>query len=340
MGTVSVLMGTLQTYAWGRSNGLSTWLPSAPTGPHAELWFGAHPNGPSTVVEGPAIVSEHAPLLVKLLAAGSPLSIQVHPDAEGVETLQASPHTAQLLADSQVKSEVLIAVEEFAVLAGLRESADAHRVLSAGLSADCAALAALAEGNRVEAIRQIFAEQPGFDPQAALATLSPAERAVMELVVQKYPDDVGLPVSFMMKPNVVQPGDAMFVRAGCLHAYVDGFGVEVMTSSDNVLRLGLTPKQVAVEPALSILKPDLQPEVVSVSDNIAAVTGFPFSVQRISNGAASVSDAGAIVLCVEGDAHADCGAVVTAGQAAFLHDGQCTWQVRGTVYVARPTAGM
>lgn len=338
MGTVSVLTGTLQAYAWGRVNAMSTWLPTAADGPHAELWFGAHPNGPSLVVEGPDVCAANAPLLVKLLAAGSPLSIQVHPDAAGVRLLQSATQTASLLADSAVKAEVLIALESFAVLAGLRPAADSHRILSAGLPPDSAALVALEQGDRITAIRELFGQREPFDAQAALNALPRPERVVVESVVATYAGDAGLPVAFMMHAKVLQPGQAIFVHAGCVHAYVSGFGVEVMTSSDNVLRLGLTPKQVALEPALSILNPDLQPHIVSMTDATVNVSGFPFNVQRVTEGLVLVQQPGAIVLCVDGRAHADCGATVTTGQAAFLHHGECTWQVEGEIFIARPSS--
>ncbi len=42
------------------------------------------------------------------------------------------------------------------------------------------------------------------------------------------------------------PGEAVLMPAGNLHAYLRGAGVEIMAASDNVLRGGLTPKQVDV----------------------------------------------------------------------------------------------
>ncbi|MCV5276548.1 mannose-6-phosphate isomerase, partial [Escherichia coli] len=62
----------------------------------AEIWFGDHPGSPAEVHDGtertldawlPATAREHdvpakLPYLLKLLAAGAPLSIQVHPSKE------------------------------------------------------------------------------------------------------------------------------------------------------------------------------------------------------------------------------------------------------------------
>jgi mannose-6-phosphate isomerase len=292
------------------------------------------------VVTGPELTADDSPLLVKLLAAAQPLSIQVHPDSAGIRTLATDADTAQLLADSGVKSEVLIALEPFEVLAGLRPAQESLRILSAGFRADHPALANLAVGDFRQAISSVLSAGEQFDCVAALDELDAESQCVMEKVVAKYADDAGVAVAFMMRPHLVQSGDAMFVPAGCLHAYVDGFGVEVMTSSDNVLRLGLTPKPIAVEAALSVVRPLLQPEMRTGSDGAEiSVTGFPFTVQQVIGGETSVTHIGSVVLSIDGDAHADCGAHISSGQAAVLNDGACNWRVNGTVFVARPTAG-
>ena len=61
-------------------------------------------------------------------------------------------------------------------------------------------------------------------------------------LVERYPDDPGVLVTLLLNHVVLAPGEAMFVGAGVVHAYVAGFGVEIMAASDNVVRAGLTPK--------------------------------------------------------------------------------------------------
>src|SRR6185312_8633091 len=58
-------------------------------------------------------------------------------------------------------------------------------------------------------------------------------------------------------------GEAVFLGPGNLHAYIRGFGVEVMASSDNVVRGGLTVKHVDIEELLEVLdfEPLAQPKV-------------------------------------------------------------------------------
>ena len=89
---VTVIAGALQPYAWGRHGALAEFKPGAPAGPHAELWFGTHPAAASEHVAGESAPSGRAPLLMKILAAAAPLSIQVHPDGDGVRRTRVGSH--------------------------------------------------------------------------------------------------------------------------------------------------------------------------------------------------------------------------------------------------------
>jgi mannose-6-phosphate isomerase len=71
-------------------------------------------------------------------------------------------------------------------------------------------------------------------------------------LVKAYPRDPGVLVTLLLNNVLLAPGEAMFVNAGVVHAYLEGFGVEIMASSDNVLRAGLTPKHMDVEELLAI----------------------------------------------------------------------------------------
>ena len=71
-------------------------------------------------------------------------------------------------------------------------------------------------------------------------------------LARKYPADPGVLVTLLLNHVVLSPGEAMFLDAGVVHAYSSGFGVEIMASSDNVVRAGLTPKHVDVGELLHI----------------------------------------------------------------------------------------
>ena len=86
---VTVVQGVVKDYAWGIVDGLAPWCGGSTGRPQAELWFGAHPSAPSPVVFPSGLTAgttladmfdDHViPLLVKLLAAAQPLSVQVPP---------------------------------------------------------------------------------------------------------------------------------------------------------------------------------------------------------------------------------------------------------------------
>lgn len=76
--------------------------------------------------------------------------------------------------------------------------------------------------------------------------------AQTQQLADRYPEDPGVLVTLLLNHVVLAPGEAMFLDAGVVHAYTSGFGVEVMASSDNVVRAGLTPKHVDVEELLQI----------------------------------------------------------------------------------------
>lgn len=68
-----------------------------------------------------------------------------------------------------------------------------------------------------------------------------------------YPQDPGVAVALLLDLLELPPGASVYLSPGTLHAYLRGYGVEIMAASDNVLRGGLTPKHVDVDELLRIL---------------------------------------------------------------------------------------
>jgi len=68
-----------------------------------------------------------------------------------------------------------------------------------------------------------------------------------------YPGDVGVVSALMLNLLRLEPGEAIYLGAGNLHAYLGGVGIEIMASSDNVLRGGLTRKHVDVPELMRVL---------------------------------------------------------------------------------------
>jgi mannose-6-phosphate isomerase len=99
-----------------------------------------------------------------------------------------------------------------------------------------------------------------------------------------YPGDVGVVSALLLNLVRLEPGQAIYLPAGNLHAYLGGTGVEIMASSDNVLRGGLTPKHVNVPELLRIL--DFRPLEVQVlsptADGSEQVYATPVREFRLS----------------------------------------------------------
>jgi mannose-6-phosphate isomerase len=70
---------------------------------------------------------------------------------------------------------------------------------------------------------------------------------------KEYPSNIGVLSPIILNLICLEPGQALFLPAGTLHAYLDGVGIELMANSDNVLRGGLTPKHVDVKELLNVL---------------------------------------------------------------------------------------
>ena len=284
-----VVTGVLKDYDWGVVDGLARWCGGPTGGPQAELWFGAHPSGASLIASGPDAgttldaIPEYAGLpMVKLLAASTPLSVQVHPDdaraRDGWTAQQSEPREQWLYADDAEKSEMLVAITAFDVHAGWRDAAAAAEVLQRA-GAPEAIVAEVRAGKHAEAVRLLLAlDEPTcreierqLVAAATAAGWSTAAVSALARVAATHPDDPGVLVSVLLDHVLLAPGEGMAVPAGVFHSYVVGLAVEVMTSSDNVLRLGLTSKPVAVEAALAAERPDRQP---------ISLGGYPGEVMR------------------------------------------------------------
>ncbi|MFD8521361.1 mannose-6-phosphate isomerase, class I [Streptomyces capillispiralis] len=285
------LDNTIRPYAWGSTTALPRLLGTEPTGePQAEMWMGAHPGAPSrtdrgTLVEvidadperelGPDSVAKFGPrlpFLLKLLAAGAPLSLQVHPDPaqakEGYadEERRGVPVTAphRNYKDANHKPELICALTEFDGLCGFRDPLRAADLLD-GLGVDSLKpyVDLLHAHPEEAALREVLTAILSADPEEMARTVTEAAAACDRLggayapyadIAHHYPGDPGVIAAMLLNHVRLQPGEALFLGAGVPHAYLDGLGVEIMANSDNVLRCGLTPKHVDVPELLRIVR--------------------------------------------------------------------------------------
>jgi mannose-6-phosphate isomerase len=222
------------------------------------------------------------PFLLKVLAADEPLSLQAHPSLDQAREGFARENAAGIpidasdrnYRDANHKPELICALTEFHALVGFRDPVETLGLLRA---LDVPELSAYVD---------LLAAQPGPDglralfttwitlPQALLDELVPAlqkgavalagrdnpsggdwareARTALELS-ERYPGDAGVLAALLLNRVVLAPGEALFLPAGNLHAYLAGAGIELMANSDNVLRGGLTPKHVDVPELLRVL---------------------------------------------------------------------------------------
>lgn len=217
----------------------------------------------------------HLPFMMKLLAADKPLSLQVHPTREQAEEGYRREEAAGLAPtdptrnyrDSAHKPEMLYALTPFEMMCGFRP-VKVIRGLLEGLRVEEVdpLVRSLSCRDPEEALRSALTElltaQPGHQRSVTHAVVSSAQaqseqrpeyRLVCELA-QHFPNDIGTIASLFLNYLRIQPGEAVFVGAGMLHSYVRGLGIEVMATSDNVLRAGLTSKHVDVKELLRLVE--------------------------------------------------------------------------------------
>ncbi|WP_309070487.1 mannose-6-phosphate isomerase, class I [Arthrobacter sp.] len=338
----------LRPYAWGSPTAIAELLGRTPSGgPEAELWIGAHPDSPSTVVghgdTGTPLddlidsdpdrslgaltreaFGDRLPFLLKVLAAAAPLSLQVHPsrdqaragfDRENSASVpQDAPH--RNYRDAFSKPELMFALTEFDALCGFRAPSEAAEIFSAltGLVEKqkgwapailSSVVGDLGIPDEATALREAFTRllTGGAETRAAVEAvvealeegtpdgsgdgrLSSAAATVLQLNGH-HEGDPGVLVALLLNRITLQPGQALYLPAGNVHAYLEGLGIEVMASSDNVLRGGLTTKHVDTGELLKTVEftplalPLLEPESTPLGQELYCPPFDEFQLQRI-----------------------------------------------------------
>lgn len=333
--------------------------------------------GASEAVLGPACVRRfgpHLPYLLKVLDVRAMLSIQAHPNLEQAAAGFARENAAGVplsaphrnYRDANHKPEAQVALTDFWLLYGFRPAADIERLVGERRELDVLRPAFAGRASEHERLRMLYLLLMGL-PQAdvdaaveamvgrasALATdgrLEPssheywAARAAREFALPGGHHDRGILMIPLLNLVQLAPGQATFIGPGVLHAYLSGVAVEIMASSDNVLRGGLTPKHVDVR--------ELQNVLTFASDRPRIVDGTPtsplereyrgwadeFVVARLDvppgQGARHRSTSAEILLVTEGDVLAE-----GSGESLRLRRGQLALAPAGLDYVVRAAGG-
>ena len=271
-------------YSWGSRTLMADALALAETGgPMAEIWFGTHPRSEAADVETGLplshVIGHPLSFMMKFLAADHPLSIQLHPnEAQAVAGFEAEnamaielDDAARNFRDHHAKREMLVALTRFDALVGflpvheielrLAELGELVSEASASLLKRYATLVGGADGHRALVGDILAGDNPSaiqlglLDELCGLSVANP-RHLDMELIArltQVFGNDRGTLVALMMKRVLLAPGEAIFVATGVPHCYLSGLGIETMTSSDNVLRGGLTEKHVSAADFMAML---------------------------------------------------------------------------------------
>ncbi|HEY8702981.1 MAG TPA: mannose-6-phosphate isomerase, class I [Arthrobacter sp.] len=363
----------LRNYAWGSTTAIASLLDRPASGrPEAELWIGAHPDSPSVArrsdgsqVPLDALIAEdpahflggeslaefgpRLPFLAKLLAAGQPLSLQVHPSIGQAKAGFARENASGMAPDSPSrnyrdenhKPEMIFALTPFEALCGFRPPAETRRILQ-----QLAASLDLVESETPQLITDLLDDLADPDEGAGLrkaferliaggdavseatalavaalvsgAPLAPYEAELSTVISlnEEYPGDPGVLISLLLNRISLAPGEAVYLPAGNVHAYLHGLGVEVMASSDNVLRGGLTPKFIDVPELLRTIEfkpvgvPMLLPRISDLGQELYQPPFREFQLQRIElrpdGGPVPLAQNGAaVVIVVEGALYLD-----------------------------------
>jgi len=287
------LKGKVQNYAWGGYDYIPSLLgfDNKEHKPCAEYWMGAHPsassllvtesdstllyelikqNPSSTITDGVYKKFGELPYLFKILDVKDMLSIQVHPskeeaikgfereEAEGI-LINASNRNYK---DKNHKPEVMVALSEFWLLHGFKQTAQLERVLE-----DIQEFNILLPLFRKEGCKSLYQFVMQMEPNEVDALLAPLvkrelTRKQSNELTKEMPGwwvaklfegkedykniDKGVFSIYFFNIVKIEKGEAIFQAAGIPHAYLEGQNVELMANSDNVLRAGLTPKHIDV----------------------------------------------------------------------------------------------
>jgi mannose-6-phosphate isomerase len=308
------------------------------------------------------------PFLLKVISAAQPLSLQVHPDKRHAEAAyaaqQQAPGAPRDYTDDNHKPELICALRDgFAGLCGFRPVPGSRELLAA---LDVTGLAEISGqldcGHPADALRGVVTSLLTSDTDRAplIAAVKQACERVAEAggvwgpacaayatVAAAYPADPGVLVALLLNYFELAAGEAVFIGAGVAHCYLHGFGAELMASSDNVLRAGLTSKRVNVAELLRVL--DFGPVEPAVLRPVGGE--YPTPVDDFRLGRLDLSEQPTclpvgkpqILLCIGGTAQLrdDSGSVLelSRGQSAYLPASDTGVSIVGCGTALRATVG-
>ena len=223
---------------------------------YAEYWMGTHPNGPSKIIKDnrEILLSEEIngqlSYLFKILSINKPLSIQLHPEKTFAEILHRK--FPKIYKDDNHKPELFIALSDFELLFGFVEMNKAIETIIK--YKNCFNLKEgekLLEEPNIENYKLfieklIFLEKDEYEKIIKLIIENEETKNdyLLKKLYDNYGLDPGILIALFMNHLHKKRGEAVFIDENIPHSYIFGNCLELMSCSDNVIRLGLTPKLV------------------------------------------------------------------------------------------------
>lgn len=339
------LLPQVQHYAWGSETAIPALLGVEPDGqPWAELWIGDHPRLPSLVASTGQPLDAGLPFLLKVLAAAEPLSIQSHPSLEqAIAGFEAENQAGVALdapnrtyRDANHKPELICALTPFDALVGFR-TPEAIIGEFSGIDALAPMLERLNGPRPLQTTIEWLLQMPAAETATLVAEVVPLV-ALAEMLDSFHPGGRGVLVALLLNRVTLEPGEAVFLGAGNLHAYLSGVGVEIMANSDNVIRGGLTTKHIDLEELLKVVsfdsfEPDIQRASGAEHHFASAGSGFELTRFDTPQGVAIEAVGPELVFVTSGAIQVRCG----DGSHTFLGPGEAACVTAGASYTLRGT---
>lgn len=341
-----LLESNIQNYHWGDKDFLAQLQGRTPTGkPEAELWMGSHPKSPSRI-QGTSLnlkeiiernpektlgnrahdFGNELPFIMKVLAIGNPLSIQVHPS----EDQAAKGHKREITLGDHLafdrrsylsprgKKEIVCALTNFEAKFGFRPISDIVQIMTCSTSPESIGIAEILKtgDSDDEKLRSTVQKILNYSPEQVQAMTLDLSTSIQENVVSArelehfrklikiYPSDPGLLIFLLLNFVTLRPGEAMYVPPGVTHAYLQGHAIEITSNSDNVLRCGLTSKYIDQEEFLSVADFSSQSPTTQTPDSAMytyeSPTKFILSRLEIKQTWETTIDGAEVLLSTEG----------------------------------------
>lgn len=312
------------------------------------------------------------PFMVKLLAASTPLSLQAHPTREQAivgyareSLLGIHPQDpTRSYKDDWPKPEAIVALSPFEGLLGFRDPLETAGLFEAlGVAEELASvIGPLRDRCTSPALQEVFLDVLSLDDRRHLVDvvlaaavnyleapggLGEFARTAVQLD-EYFPGDPGILAALLMNRFRLQPGEAIALEPGIMHAYLRGVAVEVMANSDNVVRGGLTQKHIDVDGLLQVVKFEPIVPKILTAEGSDGVYIYPTSVPEFELWLVSPvdesclqvprSDCGRIALVAEGEFVLQCSRSemsLASGDAVFLDaDEHINVRGHGKLFVA------